>query len=68
MPRDDAYRLVQASAMIAADEGIDFRTVLERDATMKLDATELDEAFDLRRAVRHVERLRAQLDGVDHRT
>ncbi|CAN5650094.1 MAG: adenylosuccinate lyase [Ilumatobacteraceae bacterium] len=68
MPRDDAYRLVQASAMIAADEGIDFRTVLERDATMTLDATDLDEAFDLRRAVRHVQRLRAQLDGVDHRT
>jgi adenylosuccinate lyase len=63
--RDDAYRIVQRNAMIAADEGTDFRRVLEADPDVDLDASSLDAAFDLDRALHHVERVSATLDGID---
>ena len=63
--RDQAYRIVQRNAMIAADGGTDFRRLLEADPEVELDASTLDEAFDLDRALCHVERVSATLDGID---
>jgi adenylosuccinate lyase len=63
--RDDAYRIVQRNAMQAWSSGDDFRTQLERDPEMTLEATALDEAFDLGRALRHVGRFGAALDEIE---
>ena len=60
--RDDAYRIVQRNAMSAWDTGTDFRTLLERDPEMTLDKETLDEAFDLERSLRHLDRVAAALD------
>ena len=63
--RDEAYRLVQRSAMRAWDEESDFRALVESDPeiTAVLDARALAEAFDLSAYTRHAdavfERLRA---------
>jgi len=47
--REDAYRLVQKSAMKVWQEGADFRTELKGDAEVaaKLSDAEIDEQFDL---------------------
>ena len=60
--RDDAYRIVQRNAMRAWDEGTDFRTLLEADP--EVDNTVLDDAFDLARSVRNLDRVFARLDGL----
>ncbi|MEO6652263.1 MAG: adenylosuccinate lyase [Ilumatobacteraceae bacterium] len=60
MSRDDAYRVVQRNAMRAWDEGIDFRSLLERDPDVD-DAT-LDDAFDLRRSLRNLDIVFDELD------
>ncbi len=65
LPRDRAYRLVQAHAMRAWDEERDFAELVraDREIADRLDAASLDEVFDLDATVRHVdtvfERLRA---------
>ena len=52
LSRDDAYRIVQTTAMRAWDEGCDFRSLLEDDpAVAALDTASLDRAFDLRRSL-----------------
>jgi adenylosuccinate lyase len=56
LTRDAAYRIVQRDARQAWAERRSFRSVLEADAEVTLDATQLDEAFDLSRALRHVDR------------
>lgn len=63
MSRDEAYRIVQSNAMTAWDEGRDFRTLLESEGS--IDASVLDDAFDLERSLRHIDRLIAQLDDID---
>ena len=55
--RDAAYRIVQRDAVVAWQEQRPFRTVLEEDAEVALDKVVLDEAFDLRRSLRHVGRV-----------
>ncbi len=60
--RDDAYRIVQRNAMAAWETGTDFRELLEQDPDMTLDVVALDEAFDLKRALRHLDRVAAALD------
>ena len=68
LARDEAYRLVQRSALAAWDEERDFRELLAADAevTARLGPDELAEAFDLGRALEHVdglfERLAARAD------
>jgi adenylosuccinate lyase len=62
--RDDAYRIVQRNAMRAWEERTDFRTLLEKDAEVRLSKEELDEAFDLERTLRHLDRVAAALDGL----
>jgi adenylosuccinate lyase len=65
LTRDEAYRLVQRSALEAWDEELDFRGLLAADEEVagRLGADGLDAAFDLDDALRHVdilfERLRA---------
>ena len=60
--RDEAYRIVQRNAMRAWDEGLDFRTLLEADDDV--DNAMLDDAFDLRRSLRNLDRVFAQLDAI----
>ena len=65
LPRDESYRLVQATAMRAWDEERDFVELVRADERIaeRLRPHELDEVFDLAATVRHVdivfERLRA---------
>jgi adenylosuccinate lyase len=57
LPRDEAYRLVQRSAMSAWDEERDFRALVEADPDVaaRLDAGTLDGIFDLAATVQHVD-------------
>ena len=61
--RDDAYRLVQRNAMRAWDEGRDFRTLLEDDPD--IDTSTLDDAFDLGRSLRNLDRVFDQLAAIE---
>jgi adenylosuccinate lyase len=56
LSRDDAYRIVQRDARAAWSERRPFRTVLESDPEVTLTPAQLDEAFDLERTLRHVDR------------
>jgi len=55
--RDEAYRLVQDSAMTAWEEEKDFRTLVEENGaiTSKLDPDALAGVFDLEATVKHVD-------------
>lgn len=61
--RDDAYRIVQRNAMTSWDEGRDFRALLEADDDV--DNATLDEAFDLARSLRNLNRVFDRLDALD---
>jgi adenylosuccinate lyase len=54
LPRDVAYRIVQEQATRAWEDGVPFRSLLEKDERVPLSAAELDAAFDLDRALRNV--------------
>jgi adenylosuccinate lyase len=56
MERDSAYRIVQAAAREAIQAGTSFRTVLERNADIGLSPSQLDDAFNLNRVLRHARR------------
>jgi len=60
--RDDAYRIVQRNSMAAWETSSEFRALLESDDAVTLDADALDDAFDLGRALRHVDRTIGALD------
>ena len=62
LTRDDAYRIVQRNAMRAWDESTDFRALLEADPEVPDEL--LDDAFDLRRSLRHLDVVFEQLDGI----
>jgi adenylosuccinate lyase len=64
LTRDDAYRIVQRNAMTAWETGTDFRSLLEADPEMMLDKAALDEAFDLERSLRHLDRVSTALDDL----
>jgi adenylosuccinate lyase len=67
MTRDDAYRIVQAGAQRAWDEGRPFRELLEQEpeVTERLDAGRLDELFDYGRFVRHEAEILKRLEALD---
>ena len=65
LDRDRAYRIVQRNAMAAWEQEKDLRTMLEADPDVALPAEALDEAFDLSRALRHVDRTLEHLEGVE---
>ncbi|MEY2402342.1 MAG: adenylosuccinate lyase [Ilumatobacteraceae bacterium] len=60
--RDEAYRIVQDNAARAWAEKRSFRELLDADPRVAVDATLLDEAFDLQRSLRHSP---AVFDAVD---
>ena len=57
LPRGEAYRIVQRSAMSAWDEERDFRSLVAADPEVaaRLDADALDAVFDLDATVRHLD-------------
>jgi adenylosuccinate lyase len=59
MLREDAYRVVQAHAMRAWEEGVDFRTAVEADPaiTSVLPPERIAESFRLDRQLRNVDRI-----------
>ncbi|MBU3688889.1 MAG: adenylosuccinate lyase [Acidimicrobiales bacterium mtb01] len=62
MSRDDAYRVVQEASSVSWARGEQFRSVLEADPRLqRIPASVLDEAFDLRRSLVHVDRVFEQL-------
>jgi adenylosuccinate lyase len=65
LTRDDAYRIVQDNAARAWDEGQSFRELLGADPRVAVPAAVLDDAFDLRRSVRHAGRGVDALDALD---
>jgi adenylosuccinate lyase len=67
MSRDDAYRIVQANAQRAWDEGRPFRELLQAEAavTKRLDAASLDALFDYNRFVRHEPEILKRLEALD---
>jgi adenylosuccinate lyase len=65
MARDDAYRVVQELARRSWEEGVAFRSLLEKDERVRLGEEDLDEVFDLARAVRNTGATFAALDAVD---
>jgi len=64
LSRDAAYRIVQHDAMVAWTEARPFREVLEADPEVTMGKLALDEAFDLRRSLRHADRVFQELDAV----
>ena len=56
LTRDQAYRIVQRDARAAWAERRHFRQVLTDDPEVTLTGAQLDEAFDLTRTLRHVDR------------
>ncbi|CAB4869607.1 unannotated protein [freshwater metagenome] len=64
MSRDDAYRIVQETALRAWDEGRSFRELIEQDDRVNVAAAVLDEAFDVQRSLRHVNRVFEALDEI----
>jgi len=65
LSRDDSYRIVQDNAMRSWDEGRSFRELLEHDDRVTIDAAVLDEAFDVQRSLRHVNRVFEALDKLE---
>ncbi|HWE65409.1 MAG TPA: adenylosuccinate lyase [Acidimicrobiales bacterium] len=56
LTRDEAYRIVQRDARAAWGERRHLRDVLVVDPEVSLTEAQLDEAFDLTRALRHIDR------------
>ena len=63
--RDDAYRIVQEDAARAWEEGVSFRSLLEKDERVPLDGDALEEAFSLERSLRHTGAVFDALDALD---
>ena len=62
--RDEAYRTVQQDASTVWDNRISFRSTLEDDERVKLSSTQLDNAFDVQRSIRHAARTIDALDSI----
>jgi len=60
---EDAYRMVQAHAMHAWKEGLDFRQLVLKDKniTSKVPAKQLEHAFDLKRQLRNIDKIFARV-------
>jgi len=65
MERDVAYRIVQSAARTAAEEQRPFRSVLEDDADVNLDAEKLNAAFSLEWSLRNIGPIFDALDAVE---
>jgi adenylosuccinate lyase len=69
LARDDAYRLVQRNAMLAWEEGREFRALVQGDQEIagRLDAEALAAAFDLDAYTRHVDTVFERLNALARR-
>jgi len=56
LSRDEAYRIVQEDAALAWSKRQQLRKVLESDTRVKLSTKQLDDAFDLRRSLVHIDK------------
>jgi adenylosuccinate lyase len=65
LSRDAAYRIVQEDAARAWEEGVSFRSLLEKDERVPLDGGALDQAFSLERSLRHTGAVFEALDALD---
>ena len=63
LSRDDAYRLVQRSAMRAWDEELDFRELVRADDEIA-SRLDLDSVFDLGAYTRHIDTVFARLSSL----
>ncbi|KPC98435.1 Adenylosuccinate lyase [Geobacillus sp. BCO2] len=63
MTREEAYDLVQPKAMEAWERQVPFRSLLEADEriTSRLTKEELDDCFDYRHHLKHVDTIFARL-------
>ena len=63
--REDAYRLVQAHAMRAWKEGLDFHQLVlaDKEITRKVPRKQIECAFDLSRQLRNVDKVFARVFG-----
>ncbi|MDD3249872.1 MAG: adenylosuccinate lyase [Smithellaceae bacterium] len=64
--REDAYAVVQENAMKSWQEGIEFRTLLERDERVRqhLSTADLDAVFDVTRFLKHLDYIFERVFGV----
>jgi adenylosuccinate lyase len=65
LARDTAYRIVQRDARLAWEQGRSLRSILEDDPEVTLKDGALDEAFSLKRALRHAYRFIEALQEVE---
>jgi len=56
LSRDEAYRIVQEDAALAWSKRQQLREVLESDTRVKLSTKQLDDAFDMRRSLVHIDK------------
>src|SRR4051812_40833480 len=63
--REDAYRIVQANAMRAWQEGLNFREMIFSDPEIarRVPRQQIDGAFDLKRQLRNVDKIFARVFG-----
>jgi adenylosuccinate lyase len=63
--REDAYRIVQANAMRAWNEGLNFRKLIEDDPEIarRVPREQIDRAFDLDRQLRNVDKIFVRVFG-----
>jgi len=63
--REDAYRLVQAHAMRAWKEGLDFHQLVlaDKEITSRVPPKEIEYAFDLKRQLKNVDKIFARVFG-----
>jgi len=66
LPRDEAYRAVQAHAMRAWEEGTDFTELVRADGELA-GRVDLDAVFDLDATVRHVDTVFDRLHALVHK-
>jgi adenylosuccinate lyase len=65
LSRDDAYRVVQEDARQAWEQRRPFREVLEADERVGVTSAQLDEAFDLTRALRNTGPIFEALEAIE---
>jgi adenylosuccinate lyase len=63
--REDAYRLVQAHAMRAWKEDLNFRELIlaEKEITSRVPRQKIEHAFDLQRQLKNVDKIFARVFG-----
>jgi adenylosuccinate lyase len=67
MLREDAYRLVQKNAMRAWKEDLDFRQLVEKEPEIRkrVPAKTLEQAFDLKRQLRNIDKIFIRVFGAE---